>query len=169
MSKKIQKRTFRKKPEIYKPQTLTCPYCGAKAILRPVTYLFGTDINPGNSSYFYVCTNYPDCNTYIGCYKNNFAPKGQLASPWLRYRRNVAHRYIDMITHKGIMTQENVYDAIACKLGLSPNQAHIRHSTDYSIEKIIEILKVILDNHGVKYNAKFLESSSYLRKREQAV
>ena len=49
MTKNPPKRTFRKKNKMYIPQTLYCPYCGGKAILRPVSYLFGDEVNPGSS------------------------------------------------------------------------------------------------------------------------
>ncbi|MBQ1659753.1 MAG: hypothetical protein II059_07905, partial [Clostridia bacterium] len=49
MIKNPPKRTFRKKNKMYIPQTLYCPYCGGKAILRPVSYLFGDEVNPGSS------------------------------------------------------------------------------------------------------------------------
>ena len=89
MTKNPPKRTFRKKNKMYIPQTLYCPYCGGKAILRPVSYLFGDEVNPGSSEHYYVCTNYPKCDAYIACYHGNFAPKGRLADAWLRHRRNV--------------------------------------------------------------------------------
>ena len=79
MTKNPPKRTFRKKNKMYIPQTLYCPYCGGKAILRPVSYLFGDEVNPGSSEHYYVCTNYPECDAYIACYHGNFAPKGRLA------------------------------------------------------------------------------------------
>ena len=56
MTKNPPKRTFRKKNKMYIPQTLYCPYCGGKAILRPVSYLFGDEVNPGSSEHYYVCT-----------------------------------------------------------------------------------------------------------------
>ncbi len=168
MSKKIQKRTFRKKNEMYKPQTLCCPYCGCKAILRPTGFLFGNKADTDVSTHYYACLNYPECNTYIPCYRGNFVPKGKLANAHLRYRRVVAHRYIDLIVKNGIMFQHNIYSAVASKLGISVENAHIRFSTDYSIEKTIEILREILDNHNVKYNLNGIESS-YLNLVKKAV
>ena len=135
MTKNPPKRTFRKKNKMYIPQTLYCPYCGGKAT--------------GSSEHYYVCTNYPECDAYIACYHGNFAPKGRLADAWLRHRRNVAHRYIKLIEANGIMMQKDIYPTIASKLGVSLENAHVRFSTNYSIEKIIAILREILDNNGV--------------------
>lgn len=164
MTKNPPKRTFRKKNKMYIPQTLYCPYCGGKAILRPVSYLFGDEVNPGSSEHYYVCTNYPECDAYIACYHGNFAPKGRLADAWLRHRRNVAHRYIKLIVSSGIMLQKNIYPTIAAKLGVSLENAHVRFSTNYSIEKIIVILREILDNNGIEYESKEIESSPFFEK-----
>ena len=149
MTKNPPKRTFRKKNKMYIPQTLYCPYCGGKAILRPVSYLFGDEVNPGSSEHYYVCTNYPECDAYIACYHGNFAPKGRLADAWLN----------------GIMMQKDIYPTIASKLGVSLENAHVRFSTNYSIEKIIAILREILDNNGVDYSDKQIETSPYVEER----
>lgn len=169
MSKKIQKRKFKKKNEIYKPQTLGCPYCGGKAILRPVSYLFGDSINATSSEYYYVCTNYPSCNAYIPCQHGNFVPNGVLANPQLRNRRTVAHRYINLIVSNKIMPQKAVYYVISGKLGISEEKAHIRYATDHSIEQIIAILRQILDNHGIGYNLDVMESSEYVELKAKGV
>ena len=167
MTKKPPKRTFRKKNKMYIPKTLYCPYCGGKAILRPVSYLFGNDVNPGSSTYYYVCNNYPECDAYIACYHGNFEPKGRIADSWLRHRRNVAHRYIKLIVENHIMLQRNIYPTIASRLGIRLEEAHIRFSINYSIEKIIAILKEILDNNGVRYNENVVESSAYLESTQE--
>ena len=168
MSKtKLNKRTFRKKNEIYKPQTLSCPYCGGKAILRPVSYLFGDHVNEGSSEHYYVCNDYPACNTYIQCRKDTFAPNGTLADGWLRHRRNVAHRYIKIIVAHGLMTQSGIYYLIASRLGIKESQAHIRYSNDYNIEKFIGILREVLDNHSIEYSVEMIESSEYVELRRK--
>lgn len=168
MSKNKQhKRTFRKRPEIYKPQTLSCPYCGGKVILRPVEFLFGDHVNDNSSEHYYVCNNYPACHTYIQCRKDTFAPYGTLANGWLRHRRNVAHRYIKVIVAHGLMTQSGIYFLIAGRLGIKESQAHIRYTNDYNIEQIIGILREILDNHKIQYNVEMIESSEYVELRRK--
>ncbi|HCA54637.1 MAG TPA: hypothetical protein DEO95_04020, partial [Ruminococcaceae bacterium] len=95
-------------------------------------------------------------------YHGNFAPKGRLADAWLRHRRNVAHRYIKLIEASGIMLQKNIYPTIASKLGVSLENAHVRFSTNYSIEKMIGVLREILDNNGIEYEAAEIESSPFI-------
>lgn len=167
MSKKLQKRTFRKRAEIYKPQVLSCPYCGGKAILRPTPYLFGDKTNEGSSDYYYVCTNYPECSAYIKCRKGTFEPMGFLADSWLRHMRNVAHRYIKIIAANRIMRQEFIYYLIAGKLGVREKYAHIRYSTNKNIEEIIKILKGVLDNNHVVYDPELVETPEYYYLKKQ--
>ena len=162
MTKNPPKRTFRKKNKMYIPKTLYCPYCGGKAILRPVSYLFGDEVNPGSSEHYYVCNNYPECDAYIACYYGNFEPKGRLADAWLRHRRNVAHRYIKLIVENHIMLQKNIYPTIASRLGVRTEDDHIRFSTNYSIEKSIAILREILDNNNISYDTGIIESSAVI-------
>ena len=169
MSKKIQKRTFRKRSEVYKPQTLGCPYCGGKAILRPTEYLFEDHIYDRSASHYYVCNNYPRCNTYISCQHGNFAPNGTLADSWLRMRRIVAHRYIDLIASNRIMGHKSIYYLIAGKLGLAEHQAHIRFSNEKNIEDIIAILRQILDNNKIGYSVDVMETPEYMELKAKGV
>lgn len=67
------------------------------------------------------------------------------------------------------MLQRNIYPTVASHLGVRLEDAHIRFSTNYSIEKIIEILREILDNNGVRYDVDLVESSPYLDNTKQAV
>ena len=106
--------------------------------------------------------NYPECDAYIACYHGNFEPKGKIADSWLRHRRNVAHRYIKLIVENHIMLQRNIYPTVASRLGVRLEEAHIRFSTNYSIEEIIAILKEILNNNRVEYDTEILESSTLL-------
>ena len=60
------------------------------------------------------------------------------------------------------MLQRNIYPTVASRLGVRLEEAHIRFSTNYSIEKIIAILREILDNNEVRYDEDVVESSAYL-------
>ena len=62
------------------------------------------------------------------------------------------------------MLQRNIYPTIASRLGVRLEEAHIRFSTDYSIEKIIAILREILDNNGALYDPSVIESSAVIEK-----
>ena len=123
-------------------------------------------VRPGSSKNYYVCSHYPDCDAYMAC-DDKFELKGRVANGWLRHQRLVAHRYIDLITHSRIMPEKAVYMVISSKLGVSLRNAHIRFSNDGNIEKIIAILREILDNNCVRYDRKKLEVSKYSERKEK--
>ena len=124
------------------------------------------NVSPGSSKNYYVCSHYPDCDAYMAC-DDRFELKGRVANGWLRHQRLVAHRYIDLITANRIMQKSAVYMVIATKLGVSLRNAHIRFSNDGNIEKIIAILREILDNNNIGYDRDKIERPLYTRKNLQ--
>lgn len=55
----------RKKPNLTMP---VCPYCGRDAVMRPAEYVYGDDTITAGSM-LYVCSGYPDCNSYVGVHR----------------------------------------------------------------------------------------------------
>ena len=149
-----------------RPKSEICPYCGSKMIFRPAEYLFMDSVSPGSSKNYYVCSHYPDCDAYMAC-DDKFELKGRVANGWLRHQRLIAHRYIDLITANRIMQKSAVYMVIATKLGVSLRNAHIRFSNDGNIEKIIAILREILDNNNIGYDRNKMERPLCTRKNLQ--
>ena len=156
----------RRKRNRNRPKSEICPYCGSKMIFRPAEYLFMDSVSPGSSKNYYVCSHYPDCDAYMAC-DDKFELKGRVANGWLRHQRLIAHRYIDLITANRIMQKSAVYMVIATKLGVSLRNAHIRFSNDGNIEKIIAILREILDNNNIGYDRNKIERPLCTRKNLQ--
>ena len=156
----------RRKRNRNRPKSEICPYCGSKMIFRPAEYLFMDSVSPGSSKNYYVCSHYPDCDAYMAC-DDKFELKGRVANGWLRHQRLVAHRYIDLITDSQIMPEKAVYMVISSKLGVSLRNAHIRFSNDGNIEKIIAILREILDNNNIGYDRNKIERPLCTRKNLQ--
>ena len=123
-------------------------------------------VSPGSSKNYYVCSHYPDCDAYMAC-DDKFELKGRAANGWLRHQRLVAHRYINLITDSQIMLEKAVYMVISSKLGVSLRNAHIRFSNDGNIEKIIAILREILDNNSIGYDRDKMERPLCTRKNLQ--
>ena len=86
---------------------------------------------------------------------------------WLKHQQLATHRYIDLITANRIMQKSAVYMVIATKLGVSLRNAHIRFSNDGNIEKIIAILREILDNNNIGYDRDKMERPLCTRKNLQ--
>ena len=62
-----------------KKKQIHCPYCGAKASLRPASVVYGTATKVPDS-YLYVCDRYPRCDSYVGAHKRTKEPMGTLAN-----------------------------------------------------------------------------------------
>lgn len=122
---------------------ITCPYCGSPAILREGNYVYGED---SIAEKLYVCQRYPDCDAYVGVFKDNRTPKGTLANSELRNKRIRAHRAFDEIWKSGIMSRGQAYQWMQHKFGLSKDQAHIGYFSDYLCLQLIEACNEVLEN-----------------------
>ena len=67
-----------------KRKQIHCPYCGAKATLRPSSAVYGDAAK--TDGYLYVCDRYPKCDSYVGAHKKTKLPMGTLANGDLRGR-----------------------------------------------------------------------------------
>ena len=98
-------------------ETIYCPYCRRKAVLRPTAYVYGNDnLNP--EGFLYVCSGYPQCDAYVGAHKESLRPKGTLANGALRHKRILAHRALDAIWKEGYMTRHSAYIWLQNRLNL---------------------------------------------------
>ena len=86
-----------------KKKQIHCPYCGAKASLRPASAVYGTATKVPDS-YLYVCDRYPRCDSYVGAHKRTKEPMGTLANGDLRNKRIQAHKAFDWMWKSGLMT-----------------------------------------------------------------
>ena len=59
-----------------KQKPIRCPYCGSTAILKDASYVYGSKSKGGK---VYVCSRYPECNSYVGVHPEQILLKGTLA------------------------------------------------------------------------------------------
>lgn len=85
-----------------KKKQIHCPYCGAKASLRPASAVYGTATKVPDS-YLYVCDRYPRCDSYVGAHKRTKEPMGTLANGDLRNKRIQAHKAFDWMWKSGLI------------------------------------------------------------------
>lgn len=116
------------KQRMKKHKKITCPYCGAPAVLRDASFVYGDHALVDK---LYVCAHYPACDSYVGVFKNSEVPKGTLANSELRNKRILAHRAFDAIWKQGIMTRGQTYQWMQHKFSLTKQQAHIGNFSDY--------------------------------------
>lgn len=118
-----------------KRKQIRCPYCGAKATLRPSSAVYGDAAK--TDGYLYVCNRYPKCDSYVGAHKKTKLPMGTLANGDLRNKRIQAHKAFDWMWKSGLMTKWQAYKWMQGKLDLSDEQAHIAMFSEYMCDRLI--------------------------------
>ena len=118
-----------------KRKQIHCPYCGAKATLRPSSAVYGDAAK--TDGYLYVCDRYPKCDSYVGAHKKPKLPMGTLANGDLRNKRIQAHKAFDWMWKSGLMTKWQAYKWMQGKLDLSDEQAHIAMFSEYMCDRLI--------------------------------
>lgn len=118
-----------------KRKQIRCPYCGAKATLRPSSAVYGDAAK--TDGYLYVCDRYPKCDSYVGAHKKTKLPMGTLANGDLRNKRIQAHKAFDWMWKSGLMTKWQAYKWMQGKLDLSDEQAHIAMFNEFMCDRLI--------------------------------
>lgn len=128
------------------PKPIRCPYCGHTAVLRKAAAVYK---EKALEEYLYVCSNYPECDSYVGVHKGTLLPKGSLANGNLRHKRIVAHHYFDSIWKHGILSKKNAYRWLQDNFSLTGRQAHIGQFSDYMCEQVIAESRRVLENNKI--------------------
>jgi ssDNA-binding Zn-finger/Zn-ribbon topoisomerase 1 len=130
-----------------KQQNVKCPYCGRPAILRDAAYVYKEN---ALDKHLYVCSGYPECDSYVGVHAGTMKPKGTLANGDLRHKRIETHRLFDAIWKNGILSRKDAYRWIQDTFCLSSNQAHIGEFSDYRCDCLMDECRKVLQNNHVK-------------------
>jgi len=128
-----------------KQDKVICPYCGRTAALREGSFLFG---KRATIPYLYVCSGYPECDSYVAAHEHNLMPQGTLANKELREKRIAAHSHFDRIHRLGIMTRKQSYQWLKFALNLPSEQAHIGFLSAQSCDQVIQKSIWLLDQYG---------------------
>ena len=130
-----------------KRKQIRCPYCGAKATLRPSSAVYGDAAK--TDGYLYVCDRYPKCDSYVGAHKKTKLPMGTLANGDLRNKRIQAHKAFDWMWKSGLMTKWQAYKWMQGKLDLSDEQAHIAMFSEYMCDRLIAECNKAYENQQI--------------------
>ena len=123
-----------------KKYNLKCPYCGAPAICRPASSVYGANtINRG--SYLYVCSRWPACDSYVSAHKKDRKPMGTMANRSLRQKRILAHQALKRLQKERHMDKWAAYIWLQAKLDLDESQAHIGMFSEQMCEKVISLCR----------------------------
>ena len=79
-----------------------CPECGAKPVLVQRDHIYGKGGGPvadriAEDNYFWACSHFPRCDTYVRCHPGKTTPTGKLANRVDRKARIKAHAAIDTV------------------------------------------------------------------------
>lgn len=122
---------------------IRCPKCGAMAILKPASEIYG---DCSRSDQLYVCSNYPHCKSYVSTYPGTNIPMGTLADGDLRNLRIQAHRKFDAVWKSGVMSRDSAYRWMADCLGIPLRDAHIAMFGEYRCKELIRQCDIVLAN-----------------------
>lgn len=98
-----------------------CPYCGARVKLVGKSYVY----KGCTKEFMYVCSNYPECDTYVSCHKGTTKPKGTVSNSELRHYRISAHKALDQIWKSGMVSRDEAYEWLAKQLDLDKRDCHV--------------------------------------------
>lgn len=122
---------------------IKCPYCGAKALLRPAGTVHSSAYRkPGDE--VYVCSRYPVCDSYVSAHRRTHLPMGTLADRSLRVKRIEAHKVFNRLWENGVMTRTAAYHWLQVQLGLPPEEAHIANFSEWRCNQVIQLCNQFL-------------------------
>ena len=111
-----------------------CPYCGSPVVLRSAEGIYRDNYN---NTMLYVCSRYPECDSYVRTHPGTLIPVGTLANKDLRALRKEAHYYFDQLFQKGVMSKQEAYVWLAGLLQAPISHAHIGYLGDYYCKEVI--------------------------------
>lgn len=122
-----------------------CSYCGSVVNLVDSMKIYGKSYG-----YVYVCSKYPQCDSYVGVYEGTDIPLGRLANKQLREMKRFAHIYFDFLwktkkKHGYKNGRQLGYLWLSKQLQLPLYRTHIGCFDLYYCNKVIAICKPYYD------------------------
>ncbi len=125
---------------------IKCPYCQSEATLRDTAIIYGRSY--GNA---WICTNFPECDSYVGVHKETDKPLGTLANKELRTWRKRIKLVFNSIWKGGminsiypkylkdISNRSKAYVWLSIEMKLSSEETHIGM---FNVEQCEQALKI---------------------------
>lgn len=147
---------------------MKCPYCGGKAHLRDASSIYHSFKYDGK---IYVCENFPECDSYVGCHPNTTIPLGRMANKKLRTMKAKAHEYFDPLWKNKVFAKDKslshnrteAYKWLAEQLNLAESKCHIGLFDVDTCRKVIQICKKKQAEEGIYIN-EYTMSRGYKKK-----
>ena len=148
---KKSKTNKRKGFDIPGMKNMRCPYCSSPVHLRSADGIYK---NNTENAQLYVCSKYPDCDSYVRVHPGTTVPVGSLANAKLRTLRLTAHKHFNKLYETGLMTKKEAYAWLAFILQSPMSQAHIGYQSEYYCNLIIKESDKLISNSKWKLNKK---------------
>lgn len=129
-----------------KKKSIRC-HCGSVAVLRDASFVYGQKSK--STARLYVCSRYPECDSYVTADEKTLQPRGPLADTKTRQLRIEAHRAFDRIWQCGIMSRSEAYRWLSDRLCMTRAQAHIGQFSEYWCRQVILESKRVLENNRI--------------------
>ena len=121
-----------------KRMNIKCPYCGARAVLRPASAI-GKTKPCYDGQKFYVCARYPSCDSYVAAHSKSGLPMGSLADRRLRWLRRDAHEALEQFCRERNMNRSEGYQWLGMQLGIPAEDAHIGKFSEFRCNAVIRM------------------------------
>jgi hypothetical protein len=118
-----------------------CPFCGSATEISPASRVYGSRSKDEEWGDVLVCSQFPRCDSFVGCHLRTLIPKGTLANRQLREWRKRAHAVFDQLwKERGRKSRRCAYRELARILEVPADQAHIGWCSIEQCQRIIEAL-----------------------------
>ena len=113
-----------------------CPFCVGQMQL-----VDSAEVYQQSYGYMYLCSNYPNCDTYVGCHRGSTRALGTPADRTLRQARKAAHEIFDRLWRGGGWRRRDAYQRLQEVLQLPLERAHIAMLTEGECWKLCRAVK----------------------------
>ena len=133
---------------------LSCQYCQSEAKLADSVIVYGRSYGP-----IWICSNYPKCDSYVGCHKDTNKPLGTLANRELREWRKKAKEPFNRLWKEKIINKitqyipqtsprSKAYMWLTEKLDIPGEETHFGLFDIDQCKKVFEIVMSIIEIYG---------------------
>lgn len=117
----------------------TCPYCKDTARCVRSVEVYRRDYG----GFVWVCGNWPQCDSYVGCHKGTKLPLGILANKELRELKMKVHAMLDPLWKSGGFTRDQAYELLAKSMLIPYRECHIGEFDELRCKAAIDCVKRI--------------------------
>ena len=132
---KYTKKKMKSKGKGINYSKMRCPYCGGTVVFRSADGIYKDN---SQGVMLYVCSHYPECDTYVRAKKGTRIPVGSMADRKLRCLRKTAHDSFDQLHRSGLMSKQDAYRWLAGVIGAPMSEAHIGYLGEYYCQLIAD-------------------------------